>query len=135
MALRFSGDVEIRLTCKPYVGDNGKRELFYFAHVRAPGHIGNGILSPREAGVGMFGDPKSSDNYDKAARAFIVLAEVDKFANMDGDDFEILRVQQAPCPTGCPDGGRDPAPRARGRRKVCCAACAKGKPCSSGKKR
>ena len=135
MALRFSGDVELRITLKPYRGDDGKVAPFYFAHIRAPGHTGNGILSPREAGVHFWSDARSPESYDKAALAFIELAgrDVKSHASRDPHGVTILRVQQAPCPTGCPDGGGDPG---RGRRRAksrgsCCASCARGGTCAS----
>jgi hypothetical protein len=108
MAIRYSGDIEVRITCKPYVGWNGKRRLFYFASIAAPGHRGQGILSPEECGVR--GEKRSSEAYDAAARAFILLADkkvgIGRFANWDGPAPEILRVQQAPCPVHIFDSGK-----------------------------
>jgi len=108
MAKRYSGDIELRIACKPYRGWNGKKALFYFASIRAPGHRGRGILSPRECGIWLPWGLKSPEAYDKAARAFITLAHekhgIGRYASFVGprghEKLEILRVQQAPCPTG-----------------------------------
>lgn len=125
MAKRYSGDIEVRIEVKPYVGDDGKRRLFYFASVAAPHHRGRGILSPRECGVGgLLGgeDVRSPEAYDKAAVAFIELA-VKKGAGIAkhaarGDDgkIEVLRVQHAPCPTGMVGSPLFTRPRSTKRR-------------------
>lgn len=112
MAKRYSGDVEVRITCRPFKGWNGRRRLFYFARISAPRHRGEGVLSPEECGVRKGEDPRSPESYDKAARAFIAMAHqhsgIGRFCNFvdggrgrsQGGELEILRVQQAPCPVG-----------------------------------
>lgn len=115
MAIRYSGNVEIRIRLVRMRGWNGKVGPFYKAHLRLPGYAGEGILSPREAGVS--GDLRSSEAYDTVARAMLDLAleELSRRKGRDGElitsnavrekglrgvfgRWEVLRVQQAPCP-------------------------------------
>ena len=103
MAKRYSGDIELRIICRPYRGWNGKMGLFYFASIAAPGHRGRAILSLREVGIWPLQDPKSPESYDKAAVAFLELADqkekIGRFASRDAKGkYSILRVQHAPCP-------------------------------------
>lgn len=96
MAQRYSGDIVVRMKCEMRKG-----RLFYVASVAAPGHRGRAILSPRECGVWR-GNPRTPENYDRAARAFVVYAarqaQIGQHASWKGGRLEILRVQQAPCP-------------------------------------
>jgi hypothetical protein len=108
MAVRYSGNIEMRIRLIRMRGWNGKMGLFYEVHLRAPRYSGEGVLSLREAGVSK--DPRSSDSYDAAARAFLDLARerdkslIEKNAVREKGlrglfgAWEILRVQQAPCP-------------------------------------
>lgn len=98
MAIRYSGDVEIRLN---YV--DGK----YRATVRAPGFSAKGSLSPREVGLTRKLQPSSPDSYDEAAMAFLQAArtlskhERRKMLPLDVDAYDRIQIRrtfQAPCP-------------------------------------
>jgi hypothetical protein len=115
MAKRYSGDIEIRISYKLHMSWSGKPEMFYIATIAAPDHRGNGILSPREVGVDLKSeDPQSSESYDKAAFAFLALANkqdgIGEYAGIEDGKVVMLRVQQAPCPISS-----KPRARARGR--------------------
>lgn len=114
MAVRYSGNVELRIRLVRMRGWDGKMGWFFKAHLRAPKYHGEGILSLREAGVASAADAKTSEGWDKAARAFLDLAAEDAHGgyghwieknavrekSLRGlfGRWEILRVQQAPCP-------------------------------------
>lgn len=97
MAIRYSGDLEIRLT---FV--DGK----FRATIRSPGFHAKGTLTPTEAGLTRKHQPSSSDSYDEAALAF--LREAKALARKQGvrlllsEDsqgrIELRRTFQAPCP-------------------------------------
>jgi hypothetical protein len=76
--------------------------LFYVAQVYAPSYSGEGVLSTREAKVK--GDPNTSEAYDRAAEAMLTYANkethgfIAKHAVKHGRRWEVLRVQQSPCP-------------------------------------
>lgn len=94
-ARRFSGDVEIRIEPRVY-----KREVWYVASIAAPYHRSRAVLSLREAGLGKSDDPRDSESYDKAASAFLKLAQ-DHGANlpveMEGRKILVRRVFRSPC--------------------------------------
>lgn len=95
MAIRYSGDVEVRLQWEP-------RERVYQGRVSDPYMIWKGSV-PAERGI----DPKSSNAYDHAAARLIQLADqwsrrergeptlVDRAPN---GRIQLRRVFQAPCP-------------------------------------
>jgi hypothetical protein len=96
MAIRYSGDVEIRLT---FV--DGK----FRAAVRASGFHAKGTLTPREAGLTRKHQPSSSESYDQAALVFF--REAKALAKKKGlslplseesGHIEVRRTFQAPCP-------------------------------------
>ncbi len=97
MAIRYSGDLEIRLT---FV--DGK----FRAAIRSPGFHAKGTLTPREAGLTRKHQPSSSESYDEAALKF--LEEAKALAKRQGvrllvaEDaygrIELRRTFQAPCP-------------------------------------
>jgi len=110
-AVRYSGNVIIRLSLTRMRGDSGKVGWFYRGKLRAPGgYFASGILSPRECGVRA--PLKSTSAYDRVAASFLELAcsssardkkVIEKNAVLRDDEYgvlgwEILRVQQAPCP-------------------------------------
>ena len=111
MAIRYSGDVEVRMQYGgagylknrdiPYFDPSG--EGFYYAHIRAPRVRDAAILSLREAGLTQKQkqDPRSSDAYDAAALAFLKWAELhvgELPVELDGNDIVVRRVFQSPCP-------------------------------------
>lgn len=84
MAIRYSGDVEIRMTFS-----RGN----YRVKFRSPGYSGEGTLTPRECQLSQKDDPASPESYDKVARR--VLA----FLKLKGvQTGELRRLFQAPCP-------------------------------------
>ncbi len=97
MAIRYSGDLEIRLN---FV--DGK----FRAAIRSPGFHAKGTLTPREAGLTRKHQPSSSDSYDEAALAFLkeakVLARKQGIKLLLSEDaygnIELRRTFQAPCP-------------------------------------
>ena len=111
MAIRYSGDVEVRMQYGgagylknrdiPYFDPSG--EGFYYAHIRAPHVRDTAILSLREVGLTQKQkqDPRSSDAYDAAALAFLKWAELHEGelpVELDGNDIVVRRVFQSPCP-------------------------------------
>jgi hypothetical protein len=91
MAIRYSGDVEIRVQY---------REGRYHGSVRSPGFRGRGIVSLRASG-----SPTSPENYDRAAA--LILREAQAFArkihvalHVSGTlrGPKISRTFQSPCP-------------------------------------
>lgn len=103
MAKRYSGDVEIDVRWAWLPRENG---YFYLAKVKAPGHRGEGILSAREIGIHGRQDPRSYESYDKAAAAFLALADhaygIARYAEREGRKFVFRAIQQAPCPVEIP---------------------------------
>ena len=107
MAIRYSGDVELRIEYggAGYIGRQPVFEPdgngFYYAHIRAP-HIRNAaILSLREVGLTRKHDPRSSEAYDTAALAFLKWAELhvgELPVELDGNKIMVRRVFQSPCP-------------------------------------
>lgn len=97
MAIRYSGDLEIRLS---FV--DGK----FRAAIRSPGFHAKGTMTPREAGLTRKHQPSSPDSYDEAALAFLkeakALARKQKVSLLIAEDafgnIEIRRTFQAPCP-------------------------------------
>lgn len=102
MAKRYSGDIEIRMTVRPYIGWNGRRANFYFASIAAPGERLRGILSRREVGLSAHANMRTPDAYDQAAIAFIRFAHerygIGKHATYEHGQPVVLRIQHAPCP-------------------------------------
>jgi len=106
MAIRYSGDVEIRIR---------RKGQFFYATLRAPGHSGKAILSLRECGVTR--EHSKSTAYDFAAIAFVELA--DKWRKENGEaklpaqrrnsEIEIRRLFQAPCPIRTGKTSTDPS--------------------------
>jgi len=91
MAIRYSGDVEIRIQYR-----GGK----YHGSVRSPGFRGRGIVSLRASG-----SPTSPESYDRAALA--LLKEAQAFARkihiplyISGTTHrpQVRRTFQSPCP-------------------------------------
>ena len=114
MAIRYSGDVEVRIH---YGGAGYKRnkrdvyfdpkgEGFYFATIRAPGVRNAAILSEREIGLPKWSltrkPPTSSESFDNAAEAFLKWAEIHVGAlpvELDNkNQIVVRRVFQSPCP-------------------------------------
>lgn len=114
MAIRYSGDVEIRLTyggaswvdkahTRPRFSPRG--EGFYYAHLRAPYLRNAAILSFREIGLRdnlTRREATSSNAYDMAAERFLEWAEMHVGAlPLEVDDrhrIVVRRVFQSPCP-------------------------------------
>ncbi len=117
MAIRYSGDVEVRIQYggagyrdpqnKEGVFFDPSGEGFYFATIRAPGIRNAAILSEREIGLPKWTlsrkPPTSSESFDTAAEAFLKWAEqhvgelpveLDKY-----NQIVVHRVFQSPCPT------------------------------------
>ena len=88
MAIRYSGDVEVRVRWTGRV---------YTGHVRAPGFRGEGTLTREAAGVGRGLKPTSSEAYDAAARAFLREAEKANRGRLPRD-HDIRRTFRSPCP-------------------------------------
>lgn len=96
MAIRYSGDVEVRLGYDP-------RRRAYVGSVRDPGGP-NGPF--RWRGVYEGSSPKNSADYDRAAKEMIIAADRDcrresdrhLMVERDGGAIRIRRVFQAPCP-------------------------------------
>jgi len=88
MAIRYSGDVEIRVQYRA-----GK----YHAKLRAPGLRADGVL-PGSLRARMHG-PSSPEAYDVMALAFLRLAQREGFPVMKERGQVVLRrTFQAPCP-------------------------------------
>jgi hypothetical protein len=92
MSIRYSGDVEVRVTWDP-------REKSYTGYVRDPKVRWNGFWRPRQTPE----DPTSPEAYDAAAKALIRLAKRDVRGRLSLDEkrgrIRLRRVFQAPCPT------------------------------------
>lgn len=114
MAIRYSGDVELRIQYggagyhrgnknDPFFDPQG--EGFYFTTVRAP-HVRNeAILSLREVGLSTSmtrNQAVTSESYDTAALALLKWAELNLGklpVELDSRDRIIVRrVFQSPCP-------------------------------------
>ncbi len=93
MAIRYSGDVEVRLT---FV--DGK----FRGSVRAPGFRAEGTLTPREARLTRKHQPSSSESYDEAALFFVhealLLHPRLPVSKNEHGRVELRRTFQAPCP-------------------------------------
>lgn len=89
MAVRYSGDVEVRMHHDP-------ERRMYRAVVKDPRGKWRGTASAVRA--------PTSETYDELARAMIVRAERDQKrklpAERDKDRVQVRRVFQAPCPYG-----------------------------------
>ena len=91
MAIRYSGDAEVRLRWDP-------RRRGYVGSVRDPDFHWRGRVGGRE--------PRGSEDYDRAARE--LLSSADRACRSEqrrplliertGRDVEVRRVFQAPCP-------------------------------------
>ena len=123
MAIRYSGDVEVRMQYggAGYRDPKNKRgvffdprgEGFYFASIRAPGIRNVAILSEREIGLPKWslsrklppaaGQAPSSEQYDMVAEAFLKWAEIyvgELPVELDNhNQIVVRRVFQSPCPT------------------------------------
>ncbi len=91
MAIRYSGDVEVRIQ---FVAG------FYVAKVRAPGLRANGKL-PRPSTLSLRArkDPRSPEAYDEMTLAFLRLARKQGFPVLvEHGDIVMRRTFQAPCP-------------------------------------
>lgn len=101
MAIRYSGDVEVRLTFA-----NG----LFRGSVRAPGFRASGTVTPQEAGLTRKHRLDSSESYDAAATEFLkqaVTLRRDLPVSRDGASIVLRRTFQAPCPMrGVPRGKR-----------------------------
>lgn len=120
MAIRYSGDVEIRIRYggagykdqkKRHVYFDPKGKGFYFATIRAPRVRNSAILSEREIGLPetLTQKPRAygasgptSEDFDTAAEAFIKWAELhtgELPVELDKHhQIVIHRVFQSPCP-------------------------------------
>lgn len=89
MAIRYSGEVEIRISYK------GGR---YIAKLRAPGFRATGGLSLKEIGLRV--SPTSSEAYDKVALILLREAHAKAPLRMDrnGKTIQISRIFRSPCP-------------------------------------
>lgn len=113
MAIRYSGDVELRIQYggagyydgkdNPFFDPNG--EGFYFTTVRAPHVRSEAILSLREVGLDSSmtrNQAVTSESYDTAALALLKWAELNLGklpVELDSRDRIIVRrVFQSPCP-------------------------------------
>lgn len=102
MAIRYSGDVEVRLQYDP-------RSREYAGSVRDPQWSGRGSVSLRQVGLTRKQDPTSPDSYDRAALVFLNVMRTiawKKFrvrlqVSTDRGSVVIRRTFQAPCPTFC----------------------------------
>jgi hypothetical protein len=100
MAIRYSGDVEVRMEYRSPVA----REGLYYATIRAPGQRGRAILSVREVGLSrkLQKEPKSPESFDEAALSFLEWAEMNLGelpVELDEKNRMIIRRRfQAPCP-------------------------------------
>ena len=114
MAIRYSGDVEVRMQYggAGYKDKKNKRgvyfdphgEGFYYAAIRAP-HVRNAaILSLREVGLRELSRKQAttSESYDTAAMAFLKWAELHlgelPVEIDDRNRIVVRRVFQSPCP-------------------------------------
>jgi hypothetical protein len=93
VAIRYSGDVELRITYEAG---------FYYASIRSPGQRGRAVLSVKEAGLTHKRDKKSPESIDEAALSFLEWAEMNVGElpiEVDEEDRMIVRRRfQAPCP-------------------------------------
>lgn len=101
MAIRYSGDMEVRLS---FV------EGHYQAKLRSPGFRAQGSLSAREVGLTRKQGSSTPEAYDQAALAFLKLAvrmapALRRVLVIEGD-IVIRRTFQAPCPVRIKKGGR-----------------------------
>jgi len=113
VAIRYSGDVELRLQYggagyydgkeSPFFDPNG--EGFYFTTIRAPNIRSEAILSLREVGLSPSisrNQATTSENYDTAALALLKWAELNigKLpVELDSRNrIVVRRVFQSPCP-------------------------------------
>ena len=111
MAIRYSGDAEVRLQW-----DDERR--LYRGVVSDPEFIWRGTTGP----TGL--SPRSSQAYDRAARVLFTRADAWVRENedaqidlaRDASGMVLLRVFQAPCPSRMSDVGGDRT-RATGRRR------------------
>jgi Arc/MetJ family transcription regulator len=91
MAIRYTGDVEVRIQWDP-------RRRLYVGSVRDPRARWRTILVPQR----RIASPASSEAYDYAARVLVERAERELGrrlpADRDGSKIRIRRVFQAPCP-------------------------------------
>lgn len=108
MAIRYSGDVELRIQHggasqnRTRVTFDPRGNGFYYAHIRAPYIRNAAILSAREIGLTRKHGATSSEAYDEAALAFLKWAEIhlgplpvalDRF-----NRISVRRVFHSPCP-------------------------------------
>lgn len=104
MAIRYSGDVEIRISFA-----RGK----YRASLRAPGFRATGEISRVKALGGRSLSPTGPEAYDVAALALLrearVQARAEGFVLPTSGTFaiEVRRTFQSPCPTIHTRGARD----------------------------
>jgi hypothetical protein len=97
MALRHSGELELRLTA-----GKDARGVFYHAVLRGPGRLHKMLLSAGACGVRK--NFQSPEAYDRAAHVFLkkAIAADEFFRTMAGKDaqgsIEILRLAKSPCP-------------------------------------
>lgn len=97
MAIRYSGDVEVRVSY---------RDGIYHGAVRASGFRAKGTLTPRQAGLTRKQVPGSSEAYDAVALTFLKEARALARRQPGGelpfsyeeDDIVLRRTFQAPCP-------------------------------------
>ena len=110
MAIRYSGDVELRIQYggasqnSRGVTFNPRGHGFYYTSIRAPYIRNAAILSTREVGLSRKQEenPTSSDAYDTAALAFFKWAEIHLGElPLETDRFNritVRRVFHSPCP-------------------------------------
>lgn len=118
MAIRYSGDVEVRIEHgNAYFDKRGGVVFekggagFYYATIRAPKVRKAAILSYREAGLnqGLMRKPVSSETYDRVAEAMILWVEkhIGKLPiEYEGPRVLVRRVFQSPCPVRIHPGSR-----------------------------
>lgn len=94
MAVRFSGDAEVRITYKHARG-------VYEGTVRDPFFHWTGIAPPRSR---FSRSPKTSEAYDDAAESLLLLADKASGNRLlfqkEGGRVKVRRLFQSPCPIG-----------------------------------
>lgn len=93
MAVRYSGDVEVRIEYLP-------EYRAYRGHVRAPHYKKWFMIPSREVRPGV--SPVASDAYDRAAELLIQMAEVDHGKPLPVEtkrgNIHVRRLFQSACP-------------------------------------
>lgn len=94
MAIRYSGDVDVRMAWKP----RARVYTFSVKLFQKPGQVARGEVPARL--IGHAASPTSSEAYDKVALVALqgVLRRKDLPVERRGRHVEVRRTFQAPCP-------------------------------------